>query len=583
MVAPRPPRNASPGARLGVSYSTVTLHPTVKRLAWAVSPFLAVATTGATWVVLASSDRVEPRWTQTLTELPLLLYLFALLRAPLRPRWWRSLVAALPLVWVYAVHDYYNLAMGTVPDLVDFKLLPDLLRTMEVWRCALTIGLVALPLAAWLASVSWRRRPWRWRRSLVALPLVLAVGAILLAPSAAYNLANALTPDEQWADADTAGHWGRLYTLVMREARRRRFGSQLRDFTPLERSPLKLHPGVIAAIRPRNVHLVVLEGFIDVRLLSGVTFSEPPLDEGFTSWADGAISSSISPAFGGETARAEFELLCGVPSLRAYGVEYFAFSGAPTYCLANILAAAGYRTVMSFPGSPLFFNSRRAYAGLGFQQTIYGDQFTAAGRESIKLSSEPYLFDGDLYEQNLAKVTALLRERRPFFNYIVTMCGHWPFEFDTDRHPIRIEVDPDEEDLKLITNLSYHRARAIHEFVSRLVQLDPTGIIVLVADHLPPLPKGVEDYHRLGYRGRSGLARTHPELLTYENFLLAIVDGTPRRLPLMRHLDVPHWILDQLSGGAYCREQGCDFGRLPVDPDRYLDRYRTILGLAARP
>ncbi|MFI5167305.1 MAG: LTA synthase family protein [Thermoanaerobaculales bacterium] len=561
----------------------MTLEIPGKTIARVMLPFVVFVAIGATWVIHAGTVTLEPQWTQALTELPLLLYLFALLRAPLRRRWWRSLAAGLPFAWVYAVHDYYFLSMGTVPDFVDFKLLPDLLRTMGLWRRAGTIALLALPLVVWLLAVDWKRRQRRWRYAVAALPLVLLVGAIVFAPGPTYELAATVTSDEQWADAVTAQSWGRVYTLLMREARRGNFRNQLRHFTPLDHSPLELHPDVMAAIQPRNVHLVVLEGFLDVRLLRGVTFSQPPLGASFTNWADGAISSSISPAFGGETARAEFELLCGVPSLRAYGVEYLAFSGAQTYCLANILSQAGYRTVVSFPGSPLFFNSRRAYAGLGFQQTIYGDRFTPGGQESIRLSDEPYLFDGDLYDQNLAKVTALVRERRPFFNYVVTMCGHWPFEFDTDRHPIRIEVDPDEEDLKLITNLTYHRAEALHAFVTSLVKIDPHGVIVLVADHLPPLPQGVRDYRRLGYQGRSGLAATHPELLTYENFLLAIVDGKPHRLPLMRHFDVPHWILDQLSGGVYCREQGCDFGRLPVDADAYLDRYRTILGLAVGP
>ena len=560
----------------------MALHPTVTTLARRIAPFAGVAAVGVVWVAVAATEDLEPSWTQTLTELPLLLYLFALLRAPLRRRWWRSLVAGLPLIWIYAVHDYYSLAMGTVPDFVDFRLLPDLLRTMAAWRGAATIALVALPLVAWLVAVDWDRRRWRWRHGLAMVPLALIAGAVSIAPGATYELANAVTPDEQWADAATAARWGRVYTLVLREARRGGFCDRLRRFTPIQRSPLELRPAVVAAIRPRNVHLVVLEGFLDVRLFAGVHFSEPPLSAEFTGWADGAISASISPAFGGETARAEFELLCGVPSLRAYGVEYFAFSGAPTYCLANILAAAGYRTVMTFPGSPLFFNSRRAYAGLGFQQTIYGDPFTPAGQESIKLSDEPYLYDGDLYDQNLEKVKTLLRERRPFFNYVVTMCGHWPFEFDTDRHPLRIAVVPDEEDLRRITNLTYYRADALHEFVTRLVALDPDALVVLVADHLPPLPGGVGDYRRLGYLGRSGLAAAHRELVTHENFLLAIVDGRPTRLPLMRHFDVPHWILDQLSDGAYCREQGCEFGRLPVDRDAYLDRYRTILGLAAR-
>ena len=40
---------------------------------------------------------IDPEQTQAFTEAPLILYLFMLLRAPLRDRWWSSLAAALPI------------------------------------------------------------------------------------------------------------------------------------------------------------------------------------------------------------------------------------------------------------------------------------------------------------------------------------------------------------------------------------------------------------------------------------------------------------------------------------------------------
>jgi hypothetical protein len=128
------------------------------------------------------------------------------------------------------------------------------------------------------------------------------------------------------------------------------------------------------------------------------------------------------------------------------------------------------------------------------------------------------------------------------------------------------------------------RTEAVNAYLQGLRDVDPRGIVVLVADHLPPLSGGIGDYARFGYEGRGLLPASARASLPYENFLLVLVDGQPRKLPLMRHCDLPRWILNELSHGAYCREKPneCDFGRLPIDRNRYLDEYRTVLGLAAR-
>ncbi|MHB8766881.1 MAG: LTA synthase family protein [Deferrisomatales bacterium] len=64
----------------------------------------------------------------------------------------------------------------------------------------------------------------------------------------------------------------------------------------------------------RNVHLVVLESFWDPSPLTAARFSRDPLDEGFRAlWERAGRSEALSPVFGGYTANAEFEALCGFP------------------------------------------------------------------------------------------------------------------------------------------------------------------------------------------------------------------------------------------------------------------------------
>ena len=531
--------------------------------------------------LIVSHRAIDVEYTQAFTEAPLLLYVFLLLVSPLRDDFRSSLAAALPIVWIYALHDEYYLQFGRVPNFADFALLADLRVALSPALQVLAALCVALPVVTWFRMLDARRL---LRRSLwlLAAPACVAIGCVLAAPSQVYKALDKVTIDEEWSDGLTADHWGRVYSALLREVRRRSFARGVESFTPLTASKLPLSAELLAAIDGRNVHLIVLESFIDLRLLTQVRFSEPPLAPSFTRWLDPFISSSVSPVFGGETARAEFEVLCGVPSLRAYGLEFLAFTGAPTYCLPQILKNAGYHTVLTFPHGPLFFNTRRAYPGLGFEERIFGDMYTEPGQESVLQNGEPYLNDAELFPQNLAKVRRLLAARRPFLNYVLTIYGHWTFAVDPHGHPPHLELSVKDEDLRKIGVTMHQRTDALASYLTALRELDPTGIIMLVADHLPPLPRGTRDYERYGYKGRGLLPPGAADFRFFENFLLVFVDGQPRKLPLMRHFDLPHWLLNELTHGAYCKEKRCDFGTLPFDPKSYLDAYHTLLGLASR-
>lgn len=534
------------------------------------------------YTILTVDWSLASEWTQLFSELPLLLGAFALLERPLRRNVLRPFAAAAPLLFLYVLHDVLMVMRGALPEFQDVVMVGDLFVVLDMPKSLFLGTLMLAPFAFWLACVDWHLPKLKRRDLCWAAPVGLVAALFLLFPGLAYQGMNLLASDDEWSDLAAAEDFGRVYTALMRDARRRGFLRTLSGFTPLERSGVRLSDALIARIDRRNVHLILLESFLDVRLLRKVQFSRPPFDEAWREWTDAAVSSSVSPVFGGETARAEFELLCGVPSLRRFGVEFLAFSGARTYCLPEILRQAGYFNLLSFPYGPIFYNTRRAYPGLGFDQLMFADRFSAPGAESIPLpDGEYYLFDGDLFEGNLRKVEQLQKQGQPFLNYVVTMSGHWPFDIDTDRHPTIIEVEPDEPVLRRVTNLMYYRTRALFDYVQRLIALDPTGIIVLASDHLPPL-EGVADYTRFGYAGRAGLSARFSELALHDNVVYAFVGGQPVKLPLMRHFDLQRWLLDQLTNGAYCATRVCDFGALPMDQDREIENYRTILGLAAR-
>ncbi len=535
------------------------------------------------YTLFANSWAFHVDGTQWFTEIPFLVYLFALLQLPLRKKWWRFIPAVLPLMWLYAVNDVSIVLLSSVPNYVDAKLFPDVFQGLTFWSRVSYVTLLVHPVVIWLLSIEWKIPSFRWSGVALVLPAVLLTGATIFFPTFTYECINAVTPDEEWSDKATAERWGRVYTMTMREIRRRSYLEGLDGYTPLAQSSIRLSDDLLKNLDKRNVHIVILESFVDVRLFGGLGFSRPPVADEFSAFADDAIGSSISPAFGGETSRAEFEVLCGVPSLRLYGVEFLGFSGVKTYCLPVILGDAGYFTLLSFPYGPIYYNTKHAYPGLGFSQILYADRFSKPGEESIALGDQTYLFDGDFFAQNLVKVKSLLHQGQPFLNYVLTMYGHYPFDIDTNRHPLLITVQPDLDYLTRLANQMYYRTQALVNYVKGLMEMDPRGIIVLVADHQPPMPKGVWEYQEFGFQSRAGLSKALDEFRRFENFLLVIVDGKPLKLPLMRHFDIPRWILDRLSGGAYCKDKMCDFGRLPVEQKSYLEAYRTIMGLASRP
>jgi phosphoglycerol transferase MdoB-like AlkP superfamily enzyme len=534
------------------------------------------------YTLFAKSWAFNVDWTQWFSEIPFLVYLFALLQLPLRKKWWRFIPAVVPLIWLYTVNDMSIVLLSSVPNYIDAKLFPDVFQGLSFWAGILYVILLVHPAVIWLIAIEWKIPSFRWSSVALVLPFVLLTLSTIFFPTFTYERITAVTSDEEWSDKATAERWGRVYTMTMREIRRRSYLEGLEGYTPLAQSSVNVNETMLKSLEKRNIHIVMLESFIDVRLFQKLRFSRPPIAEEFSDVADDAIGSSISPAFGGETARAEFEVLCGVPSLRLYGVEFLGFSGATTYCLPAILGNAGYFTLLSFPYGPIYYNTKHAYPGLGFSQILYADRFSKSGEESIALGDQIYLFDGDFFDQNLVKVKSLLQKGRPFLNYVLTMYGHYPFDIDTDRHPLLIAVQPDVDYLTRLANQMYYRTQALTKYVQRLIEMDPRSIIVLVADHLPPMPKGVWEYPQFGFRSRAGLSEALYEFRRLENFLLIIADGKAQKLPLMRHFDIPRWILDQLTGGGFCREKICDFGRLPVEQKPYLDAYRTIMGLASR-
>lgn len=517
-------------------------------------------------------------------ELVCVLCLYGMFYFVLRPSSWRPVLAAIPIFAIYLVHDVFFLVYGKVFRLINVSELPELLQILPLPYAMLLVAAFVTPFLILFARIDYARP---WRLALGTLPLILVVLGVRATPDAfAAGFRSFAHEIVTYSDGKSVEQNGRMAMLLYREAQRAGTLERIapwRDRAAFDAGFRGEITRIEPHLRPRDVHFIVLESFLDPRLFTGVEFSRSPAHPDFERLFGGALGLSLSPVFGGGTAQAEFELLCGVPAFeKLSSVEFNAFTGAPAHCLPGLLSALGYRSVASNAYKPNFFNAQPAYQGIGFTEQYYPAEFYSSGPTYLHTGDpgvEDYLFDGDLFAQNLAFVEEHLRRaaRAPLFNYVLTIYGHTPHNLDPRTHPRVVELRSGfrDEHLERAANQFYYRTQAIAAYVRRLVALDPDSLIVLVSDHVPPLQFGPNTYNALAYLDNR--ANSY-----YYNRIAIIDGGRPVTPSALRHYDLPDLVLDRLTGGTYCGEGGCAYRSADRAPrEAYLDRYLILMAHAS--
>ena len=509
-------------------------------------------------------------------EALLALYLYSLVYLLLRPSRWRAYLAAVPLLLIYLTSDIFYLAFGKVFRLVNLQELPELVEVLPFSYLVPAALLVLLPIVALLVHIMWRPG-WRSGRVILlsAVPLLFTVVLLISTPAAVAQILEGASDLVTYSDAKSVERNGRLTMMLYREAQRLKALDDLapyRDRDAYEQTINEQLQALQPSLDKRNVHLIVLESFLDPRLFRKLDFSTSPVHPEFEALFGEQLGLSLSPVFGGATAQAEFEVLCGVPALEQLSsVEFNVFNGSAALCLPGKLAKLGYHSSASNAYKPNFFNAIAGYQGAGFSISHFPKEFLAAGDTYLMAGHpgvEEYLYDQELFEQNLAYVKKHLREQpeKPLFNYLMTIYGHTPHILDPQNRPERIELYSDYPDdhLSRAANQFYYRTEAIAKYVKTLTSLDPESLIILISDHVPPLRNGPNTYEALAYMNGARDAYYHNRL--------AIIDrGQPKVWPLIHHYEIPALVLDSLSRGVYCQTQDCSFtgnGRVVSEEER---------------
>lgn len=511
--------------------------------------------------VLHRIDRLAPIRTHARTELPLLMAVYWALNFVFRPTKLSAFVAALPIVVFYTGFDLFHLFWGNIFKAIDSASLPLLLRVLP-WPSKIGVILLLFsPIVLILCFVDYRKY---WRVLAIGGLATLTIVILEARPSMALSsLDRAGYQVAEWSDVESVNENGRLTTTLYFEAKRRQafFDTVIYARRGGYEAQVRADADLLRKFgNHRNVHLIVLESFVDPTLFAGVTYSKDPRHPDFSALVGDRQSFSISPVFGGESAQAEFEVLCGVPALQQLSeIEFDDFTGDAAGCMPGILGQAGYTTMVSNAFEPDYFNWMKAYPGVGFQKIYFPREYGTAQTTYLTAKNvsdaEQYVFDGDLFEQNLAFVAQTMHDdpNRPILNYVVGTYGHEPHEIDTGKRPMVIAVNSNRKDAQFAraVNQYWYRTQAIAHYLRALTALDPKSLTIVVSDHLPPLDTGIKSYSDLHYLDNA-------EDSTHLNRIVIVQDGKVVRHETVHHFDVPSLIYEYLTGDAFCAHAKCE-------------------------
>lgn len=237
----------------------------------------------------------------------------------------------------------------------------------------------------------------------------------------------------------------------------------------------------------RNLYLFLLEAYWDPLKLRGYSFSRDPWDPRFRAlWKEGGKSAVLSPVFGGATANAEFEVLCGLPA-EPQGIDFQDDLDQAVPCLPRVLREAGYLTVASHPYQSGYWNRAIAYRRIGFER------YDAIGTFVLDDMDGLFLNDGSTFRQISERLDARSPEK-PLFSYVVSLSTHYPYGRNITKRPDLVTVTPSAPLLQAYANNLAYSSRALMDYLQHIRIEDPDALIVAFGDHAPVLGFNPDPY-----------------------------------------------------------------------------------------
>ncbi len=523
--------------------------------------FLAVFT-----ALLGEWSKLGSHIHQVITEIPLLMLLYAFFYGLQKPVRYRIVIALLPIVIAYIAFDYFYIEFARTFRFADLTNFDELVYVLSRNQLLILIIGIAFPIILLVRFFDYSKVSLLSKGAVFSVSIALV---IIFQPSWFIKYLQSLTQGT-WYQHVIVLNNGRFMSTLFFEAERRSILKSIDNYS-VDENDVKIRVVENSAVNKPDIHIVVMESLVYAKFIDAYQDELHQLiPVNFLSGYAPFISSSQSPVFGGNTPRAEFEILCGVPSFSLYGNnEFNLVNYGGLSCLPNMLKKTGYYTIASNPYKPSYFNEERAYKALGFDESHFLHEYSINSGSYLTMA-EPekgFVFDGDMFNANIAYLEKVKKESsRPILNYLMTTYGHTPHYLADDQKKIIDKKAGIDSLLNNAVNQSYYSFEALVLYLEQLKNISPNSVIIVIGDHLPPVSAGTKSFIKAGYLSETskGFLKT-PALLLENGQAIKIKKD-------MFHYWWAELILDRVSGGSYCQHNACY-----QDQSAYLPLYHSMM------
>lgn len=431
------------------------------------------------------------RWSY-LPDLGVLLLLF-LIRRPFsrRPGWL--------IIEQGLLASYFYISQIIKLRFFGWPLMPsDFSAASSFWRILGDIGwwwqvVLIVPLLAWLMIIILN---WRWPRSLVWLRLGLAAIVLIILFQYPANLLAGLDKvfgNSSWDQKTNYAQRG-PWLYLLQESWRQHLAFQIPNQVTTQQAMAELNYRPVELVlatdyRP-NIYFIIVESLWQPDL-PAVQFNRSPWADNWQQHVLLGGGQGLSPTFGGKTANAEFELLCGWPNVQA-GMIFNGGIKNEAPCLPNYLKKIGYQTNAFHANVPAFWNRHNVYPLLGFDRF-----YSLADYHQDDMNGE-FMADSSFYQQTLEKIKAQ-DQTKPSFNYLLTYSSHLGYPLNASRPAIISTTPAIAEVAERYFNSIYYTTKELADFLDQLKKVDPQAVIVVLGDHWPFLGDNNLAYRQGGW------------------------------------------------------------------------------------
>jgi phosphoglycerol transferase MdoB-like AlkP superfamily enzyme len=433
-----------------------------------------------------------------LPSLLLVLILFALTRKALLS----LLLACIPIVVLHFANHLKLQDLGNVVMLQDVVLLPQIASNPDLFGSYMHMStaawLLLVAALAVLGLLAWKEpKLLPGSRAGRALLLVIGVGGLGFLGSGNARVQSYYRFDPSLRHVgfptQTVARVGLVGSMLYFNSRAH--GTNTQIDTALIDGYLASHAAAIAGYRQPvipallpDIIVVQSESLFDPSTLAGMQDSGV-FDEFHAMQQRSTSGFMASPAFGGVTIKAEFEVLTGYPyvAFREVVYPYYGTVNSTTNSLPRLLAKSGYRTAALHPYQAGFWNRKTTFSQLGFGASHFSEAFEGARKEG------PYTADEEVFTRALR----LAEQPGPDFVFAITMENHGPWRWKArlnaetalwSKLPVPAGLD-DEETVELQKYLWHVQQgeQALAKLAAAVEERKEPTILVVYGDHLPAM------------------------------------------------------------------------------------------------